>query len=162
PSNCIIISYSVFRSTASGFTPSSSNQVATVTNGTSYSDSGLAASTTYYYKIEAVDGNGSSAPSSQTSATTKVSAACSVGPSAPGSLMATTASPNTINLSWGTVTPPANCTISSYSMFRSTTNGFAPSPSNQIASGLTGTSFSNSGLSASTTYYYKVEAIDSV
>ena len=36
----------------------------------SYSDSSLAASTTYYYVVEAVDGAGTSAPSAQASATT--------------------------------------------------------------------------------------------
>jgi len=70
PANCTINSYSVFRSTSSGFTPSSGNQVAS-TSGMAYSDSGLTAGATYYYKVEAVDGHGSSAPSSQASATTQ-------------------------------------------------------------------------------------------
>ena len=159
PASCAITSYSVFRSTTSGFTPASANQVGSVTSGTSYSDSGLAASTTYYYVVESVDGNGSSAPSAQASATTKASATCSAVPSAPAGLMATSASSSSINLSWGAVTPPANCSIGSYVVFRSTTSGFTPSSGNQIAS-TTGTSFSDSGLGASTTYYYKVEALD--
>jgi len=44
--------------------------VATVA-GTSYSDTGLSASTTYYYLVEAQDGAGASAPSSQASAQTQ-------------------------------------------------------------------------------------------
>ncbi len=160
PANCAINSYSVFRSTTSGFAPASTNQVGSVSGGTSFSDAGLAASTTYYYVVEAVDGSGSSAPSAQVSATTKASATCSALPSAPAGLMATSASSSSINVSWGAVTPPANCSIGSYRVFRSTTSGFTPSSSNQIASGLTGTSFSDSGLTASTTYYYKVEALD--
>jgi hypothetical protein len=40
---------------------------------TSYSNTGLAASTTHYYKIEAVDADGASAASSQASATTSAS-----------------------------------------------------------------------------------------
>lgn len=70
PANCSITSYAVYRSTTSGFTPSSSNRVASVTSGTTYSDTGLAASTTYYYVVEAADAEGSSAASSQVSATT--------------------------------------------------------------------------------------------
>jgi len=63
-----ITSYSVFCSSTSGFTPSSGNQVAS-TSATAFPDSGVAAGT-YYYKVEAVVGHGSSAPSSQASATT--------------------------------------------------------------------------------------------
>jgi hypothetical protein len=160
PANCAINSYGVFRSTTSGFTPASANQVGSVSGGTSFSDSGLTSSTTYYYVVEAVDGSGSSGPSPQAVATTKAAATCSAAPSAPAGLMATSASSSSITLSWGAVTPPANCSISSYRVFRSTTSGFTPSSSNQIASGVTGTGFSDSGLTASTTYYYKVEAMD--
>jgi glucuronoarabinoxylan endo-1,4-beta-xylanase len=84
---------------------------------------------------------------------------CTTVPSSPGSSSATAASSSSINVSWSAVTPPANCTIS-YSVFRSTTSGFTPSSSNQIASGLTATNYSDSGLAAPTTYYYKSEAVD--
>jgi hypothetical protein len=60
----------VFRSTTSGFTPSSSNQVASGVTGTAFSDTGLAASTTYFYLVEATDSAGTSGPSNQASATT--------------------------------------------------------------------------------------------
>jgi hypothetical protein len=63
-------------------------------------------------------------------------------------------------VSWSAVTPPVNCSISGYSVYGSTTSGFTPGSTNLIASGLTGTTYSNTGLSASTTYYYKVEATD--
>jgi len=86
---------------------------------------------------------------------------CSAVPSAPSGLTTTTSSSSVINLSWTADTAPANCTISSYNVFRSTTSGFTPSSSNQIASGVTATSYSSTGLSASTTYYYKIEAVDS-
>ena len=85
---------------------------------------------------------------------------CSAVPSAPSGLSATAASSSVINLSWTADTPPANCTISSYSVYGSTTSGFTPSSSNLIASGVTSTSYSNTGLAASTTHYYKIEAVD--
>jgi mannan endo-1,4-beta-mannosidase len=72
----------VFRSTTSGFTPSSSNQVGSVSAAT-FSDTGLAASTTYFYKVEALDAAGSSAASAQASATTQAATtggfACHIG-----------------------------------------------------------------------------------
>jgi hypothetical protein len=160
PTNCTIGSYSVFRSTTSGFTPSSSNQVGTVTSGTTFSNTGLTASTTYYFKVEAVDAAGSSAASAQASATTLAASSCTTIPSAPTGLTATVISSSGINLSWTAVTPPTNCTISSYSVFRSTTSGFTPSSSNQVGTVTGGTTFSDTGLAPSTTYYYKVEAVD--
>jgi hypothetical protein len=66
-----INSYSVYRSTTSGFTPSSGTLGASGVTGTTYSNTGLAASTTYYYKVEAQDAGGSSAASTQASATTQ-------------------------------------------------------------------------------------------
>jgi Carbohydrate binding module (family 6)/Fibronectin type III domain len=85
---------------------------------------------------------------------------CTAVSSAPTGLTAAAVSSSVIGLNWTAVTPPANCTISSYSVYRSTTSGFTPSSSNLIASGVTSTSYSSTGLTASTTYYYIVEAVD--
>jgi len=100
------------------------------------------------YSVSAAAGSGGSG------------ATCSAAPSAPSGLTGTAASSSTINLSWTADTAPANCTISGYNVYGSTTNGFTPSSSNEIASGVTATSYSNTGLAASTTYYYVVEAVD--
>jgi beta-glucosidase len=70
-SSCSGITYTIFRSTTAGFTPSSTNQIASGVTTTAYSDSGLTPSTTYYYLAEAVDSGGSSAASNQASATTQ-------------------------------------------------------------------------------------------
>ncbi|MGC2421203.1 MAG: malectin domain-containing carbohydrate-binding protein, partial [Candidatus Acidiferrales bacterium] len=85
---------------------------------------------------------------------------CTAAPSVPGTPSATATSSSQINLTWGASTAGSSCTVS-YNVFRSTTSGFTPSSSNQIATGVTTTSYSNTGLTASTTYYYKVEASDS-
>jgi hypothetical protein len=85
------------------------------------------------------------------------SASCNL-PTAPSGLSATAASASQINLSWTAST--SNCTPT-YNVFRSTTSGFTPSSSNQIASGVGGTTFSDTGLTCNTTYFYLVEATDS-
>ena len=159
-SSCTV-SYDVYCSAVSGFTPSSSNLVASGLTSPSFSDTGLAAATTYYCKVQAADGDGTSAASAQGSGTTTGSGSCSATPAAPTGLTATASSSSVIGLSWTGVTPPTNCTITSYSVYGSTTSGFTPSSSNLIASGLTGVSYSDTGLSASTTYYFVVEALDS-
>lgn len=87
-------------------------------------------------------------------------ASCTAVPAAPIGVVATAASASSINLTWTAATAPTNCSISSYSVYGSTTSGFTPSPSNLIAGGSTNTGYSNTGLNASSTYYYVVEAID--
>ncbi len=158
PANCSIGSYNMYGSTTNSFTPSSSNLIASTTS-TSYSNTGLAASMTYYYVVEAVDADGTSTASTQASAKTSA-ASCSAVPSAPTGLTATASSSSAIGLSWTAVTPPSNCSISSYSVYGSKTSGFTPSSSTLLAGGVTGTTYSNTGLTTSTTYYYVVEAVD--
>ena len=81
----------------------------------------------------------------------------SVSPSAPSSLSANAASSSQINLSW---TASATTGVT-YNVYMSTTSGFTPSAANKIASGLTGTTYTATGLNAATAYYFKVRASDS-
>jgi hypothetical protein len=136
--------------------------IASGVTGTTYTNTGLAASTTYYYLVEALDSFGASAASNQASAETQSSSggSCTTVPSAPTGFTATASSSSVIGLSWAAVTPPANCTVSSYSVYGSTTSGFTPGSGNLITSVSSGTTYSDTGLSASTAYYFVVEAVD--
>jgi len=71
-------------------------------------------------------------------------------PPAPTGLIATAASASQINLSW-----TASSGASGYSVKRATTSG---GPYTAISTGLTATSYSDTGLDSSTTYYYIVTA----
>ena len=73
-------------------------------------------------------------------------------PSAPASLTATPAGANQINLSWGAVSG-----ATSYNIYRSTTSG---GPYTQVGTSTT-TSFSNTGLTCNTPYFYVVRAVTS-
>jgi len=76
---------------------------------------------------------------------------CTTTPSAPTGLAASGTTSSGTNLSWTADTPPANCTISSYTVLKNGTSiGTA-----------TGTTFAVTGLSASTSYSFTVEATDS-
>ena len=96
-----------------------------------------------------------------TSGSGSTGSGCTASPAAPSGLSATAASSSSVNLSWSAVAAPANCTISSYTVYRGTTSGFTPASSNRVGSVTSGTSFSDTGLAASTTYYYVIEAVDS-
>ena len=160
PSNCSIGFYNIYSSATSGFTPSTSNEIASGITSASYSVTGLADLTTYYFIVEAVDADGTSGASAQVTATTPVTPPCTTLPSAPTGLSATATSSSVIGLTWTAEPPPANCTISSYSVYRSATNGFTPGSGNLVVSGVTTASYSNTGLTSETTYYYVVEALD--
>jgi endo-1,4-beta-xylanase len=144
PSNCSV-TYSVFCNGA---------EVERGLTGTSYSSTGLTASTAYQFSVRAVDSAGSSANSTAVSTTTQAEGAggtCSSAPSAPTGVRATATSSSQIDLSWAAVTPPSNCSVT-YSVF---CNGA------EVERGLTGTSYSSTGLTASTTYQFSVRAVDS-
>lgn len=77
-----------------------------------------------------------------------------VPPAIPSGLVATVASSNQINLVWGAVSNAI-----SYNVKRAPASG---GPFTIIATNITGTSFSNTGLVASTTYYYVVSAVNGI
>lgn len=89
------------------------------------------------------------------------STSCGGVPGAPGGLSAVAASNSQINLSWTASTTPAGCSVGSYNVYRSTTSGFTPSSTNQIANGITATTFDDTAAVCNTTYHYAVEGVDS-
>lgn len=104
----------------------------------------LSAATTYTFQVRARDDAGNLGAASSGSFTTVDTAA----PSAPSGLSAAAPSSTTVNLTWSASTD--NVAVSGYRIFR---NGA------QIATRTT-TSYSDSGLSGSTTYTYAVSAYD--
>jgi peptidoglycan/xylan/chitin deacetylase (PgdA/CDA1 family) len=139
--------YTVERSLTSGFV--SVTSVALAANATSYTDTGLSASTTYFYRVRASNATGPSGYSNVASATTL--AAGSV-PVAPSGLSAVAGSASSVVLGW--VDNATN--ESGYTVERSLTSGFVSVTS--VALAANATSYTDTGLSASTTYFYRVRA----
>jgi endoglucanase len=86
---------------------------------------------------------------------------CQVAPPAPTGLAGTAVSSSQINLTWNAVTAPPGCTVT-YNVYSSRLANFLPAPANRIASGVAAANYANTGLLASTTYYYIVRAADSI
>src|SRR5690606_22421699 len=114
-----------------------------------YQHTGLAAGSTHYYRVRAVNGSEQSAYTAVASATTTVI------PAAPTNLVATAQSQNAIALSW----QHNSANTTGFRIQRSTnaSSGFAPVAT--TGSGVT-TYTDNTGLSANTTYYYRVAAMN--
>jgi hypothetical protein len=144
-----VSSYQLQVSTISSFTTTVVNQSGIT--ATSYAVTGLTGNTTYYWHVDATNDAGTSAYSATWSFTT---ADPPSPPSAP-----TLSSPS--NGATGLSTSPtlnwnASTGATSYQLQVSTNSSFTTTVMNQ--SGITGTSYAVSGLSYSTTYYWRVNA----
>jgi fibronectin type 3 domain-containing protein len=149
--NVAVSGYQILRSPTSG---GPYIQIAT-NNTNSYTNTSLTVGTTYYYVVRAYDAAGNiSTNSSQAQATTPTPPD-TTAPSVPTSLQAS-ASGTQISLAWTASTD--NTAVTGYQILRSTTNGTGYQP---IATSNTN-SYTNTGLSYSTTYYYVVRAYDAV
>jgi hypothetical protein len=145
--------YTVYRGTATGFSADSSSDIATPTTN-SYNNTGLTAGTTYYYRVATTNDASLEGPlSSEVSGTTTGD---TTPPGQVTGLTATVISDTQINLAW---TASGAGDLNHYDVHRSTTTGFTPAVGNRISQPTTN-SYNNTGLTASTTYYYKVAAVD--
>jgi hypothetical protein len=157
------VEYRVYRSTTSG---GGYAQVATVTAPTtSYADTGVSGGVTYYYVVRAY-GSGLDACESGNSpeASATATGICTLPPSFAGLGSVTTPQENTctLDLTWDAAVRQCGGGGSvTYSVYRSTSSGFTPSPANRVATGLTVPSYSDSvSLAYGTVYYYIVRATD--
>jgi len=115
---------------------------------TSFVDTGLSAGTTYTYTVAARDAAGNNSSLSTSASATTTGTGDTTRPSTPTGLTATVANSSVVNLSWNASTD--NVGVTGYIVRRNGT---------QVATPVT-TSFSDTSLSAGTTYRYTVAATD--
>jgi len=115
---------------------------------TSYTDTKLSAGTTYYYKVSAYNIDGESPQSSYVSATTSSPNI----PSAPTGVSASATTISSITISWDEVSD-----VKGYYVYRSSS---ATGTYTRVGTPST-KSYTDTKLSAGTTYYYKVSAYNS-
>src|SRR5215475_3974260 len=137
-------SYNVKRSTTSG---GPYTTIATGVTATNFTNTQLTNGTTFFYVVSAVNSAGESGNSNQASATP-----LGTPPPAPTGLTATPGNAQ-VTLNWN-----ASSGAASYNVKRSTTSG---GPYTTIATGVTSTSFTNTGLTNGTTYFFVVSAVNS-
>jgi autotransporter-associated beta strand protein len=127
------------------------SQIGAVTrSATNYADTSLPTGTTYYYQVVANNADGNSPFSNAAHASTQAAQP----PAAPSGLTAVAISTNQINLTW--IDNSAN--EDGFNIERSTDGGNYSSLA-MVAAGVT--SYSDSGLTAGTTYFYRVQAFRS-
>ncbi len=138
-------SYNVYRGGAAA--GEATAPIATGITATTFVNTGLTNGSPYFYKVAAVNTGGTSALSNEANATPQVSA-----PAAPTGLKATAGNAQ-VTLNW-----TASSGAASYNVYRGgAAAGEATAP---IATGITATTFVNTGLTNGSPYFYKVAAVN--
>jgi len=145
-------SYNVYYATTSGVTKGNGTKLGNVT--TSAVQTGLAAGTTCYYIVTAVNSTGEGAASIQVAATTLATVP---SPTAPATPTGVTAVGGTTQ---ATLTWPAVSGAASYNLYWATTSGVTKTSGTKVA-GVT-SPYVKTGLSAGTAYYFIVTAANSI
>jgi hypothetical protein len=138
-------SYNVYRATTPG--GEGATPYRTGLTATAFTDTGLTNGTTYYYEVTAVNAAGESGRSAEVSATPQVPA-----PAAPTNLSATAGNAQ-VTLTWS-----ASAGATTYDVYRATAAG--GEGTTPLRTGLTATTFTDTGLTNGTTYFYEVTAVN--
>jgi predicted phage tail protein len=174
-----IKSYVIYQGTSPGG-ESASPVTGSPVNATSYTVTGLANGTTYYFKVAAVNGakqqgkdSGEASakpvsPTTSASATTSASQSAGAGPTgatgaagatgAPGAPTGLTAAAGNTEVSLSWTAPPSDggSPLTGYNVYQGTSPGFSVGTA---VSNITSTSTVVSGLTNGTTYYFVVTAV---
>src|SRR3989442_1206224 len=142
-----ITNYKIYRSSSSG----TEGLLVTIGNLTSYTNTGLASGHTYFYKVAAVNGIGTSPQSNEASATTLTM------PSAPQNLQATGGIGN-VTLSWQAPSSNGGSPITNYKIYRSISSG----TETLLTTVGNVTSYTNTGLAGVHPYFNKLPPVNGI
>ncbi len=140
------------RSTTSTFTTATTVTRSIAANATTFSETGLALNTTYYFRLRSINASGQSAYTSTITYRTPAATA----PAAPSSLTAANGGSRTITLTW--VDNSNNET--QFQLVRSTNAFFIGTTTINVTANAT--SIPDNNLNSGTTYYYRIRAVNAV
>ena len=150
-----ITGYNVYRGTSPG--GEAASPVATNVTTTSFTDTGLTNGTAYYYKVAAVNAAGTSPQSGEASATPQSRA----GDRPVRAPHADRRRRQPVRVAVVDRTGLGRrVAVTGYNVYRSTTAG--GEGSTPVAAGVKATTFTDSGLTNQTTYFYTVKAVNAV
>ncbi len=156
-------SFNVYRAFGTCASPGTFTRIATAVAGSPYNDNTVSGTLTYAYRVHGLDATGNCESGPSTCVQVTATGACTLPPGFTGLASATNqaAASCGIVLAWTAATPACAGPVT-YNVYRSTTSGFTPGPGNLLASGVTGTGYTDTsaGLVNGTTYYYVVRAVD--
>ncbi len=159
--------FNVYRATGTCAAPGAFSKVGNQVAASPYDDLTVSGGATYAFKVTGTDSTGLCESAQSGCAQGTATGTCTLPPTFAGATSATNSAQSTctVGLTWAAGTKQcagASNTVT-YNIYRSTTSGFTPAAGNRIATGVTGTSYSDAiGISNGVTYYYIVHAVDSL
>jgi hypothetical protein len=123
-----------------------------------YTDTAALSGTNSSYTVQAVDGANNTSPSATSVNVGTPIPTDATAPSAPTNVSAQAVSTSQINLSWAGSTDTGGSGLAGYNIYRGTSGSSITTKIN--TSIVPTTSFGDAGLTAGTTYYYQIEAVD--
>src|SRR6185295_8253561 len=154
--------FHVYRAVGTCASPGPFTRIASSVAGSPYNDNTVSGGSTYAYHVTGLDSTGGCESVASGCVQATATGACTLPPSFAGLTSVTNNAQAScgLSLSWSAATAGCAGPIT-YNVYRSTTPGFTPAPANRIATGVTGTSYTDTSgsLTSGTTYYYIVRAV---